>query len=572
VAWPTAAGCACGKPECPSPAKHPYSKLAPHGLKDATTDEARIREIWTEAPLANIGINCEAAGLVVLDKDVRHGGNASLEQLEAITGPLETANVFTGSDDGSQHFIFQANGTPILSRPLDTDRYPGLDVKACGGYIVAAGSDHISGGHYSWGTSSAPQPIPAALLAVLPKKDSAPKEPRVGDGTRSGTIPEGQRNSALTSRAGQLRRIGLSEAGIAAALLQENVERCIPTPLPEAEVRSIAHSIGQKAPDDTIRAEAPRHVEAFDDVAILSRPEPDYLIAERIVERSHGMIYGPSGAGKSFVFIGVGLAIAGIRPWLGADVVKPGPVFYVLTEAAKVKARIRAGKLAAGLPLDQAVGFYTYPGVVNLSDADSVIRFVETVTPYHPRLIVIDTLSRCMSGDENNKADTAIVVAHSDYIREHTEAAIWWVHHSNASESRERGSTNLRASCDTVFALAKTDDLLTLTCEKQRDGEPFEPLRLRLVPVLDSGSCAIRLADDMTPITAATTGPLTATQAQALMVLQDIGGADGLTAGSWEAASPSIRHASLFRAIKVLIQRGVIRQNGQRYVAVRGVS
>ena len=246
LAWPTEAGCSCGDPACTSPAKHPLGKLAPHGLKDATTDPEQITAWWTAAPLANIGLPTEASGLVVLDVDPRHGGDRSLELLEAIVGKLETATVHTGG--GGLHFLFAANGTPILSRPLDKERYPGLDVKACGGYIVAAGSDHASGKRYVWAGSSAPKPIPDALLKLLPKRDTErAKEPTAGTGPTSsaggGKIPDGQRNDTLTIFAGKLRHDGCDEAEIAAHLLVRN-QRC-EHPLTEREVREIAASVAK---------------------------------------------------------------------------------------------------------------------------------------------------------------------------------------------------------------------------------------------------------------------------------------------------------------------------------------
>jgi hypothetical protein len=207
VAWPTSAGCSCKDPACPSVGKHPAGALAPHGLKDATKDEDTIRACWAAAPEANIGIACEPSGLVVLDVDPRHGGDRSLEQLEAVVGPLKTAVVHTGG--GGRHFYFAADGTPISSRPLDTKLYPGIDVKACGGSVVAPGSMHASGQPYRWGASSAPKPIPPALLQILPKRDEPRPAPRAGDEARSGTIPEGARNDSLTHWAGKLRHAGL---------------------------------------------------------------------------------------------------------------------------------------------------------------------------------------------------------------------------------------------------------------------------------------------------------------------------------------------------------------------------
>lgn len=52
-------------------------------------------------------------------------------------------------------------------------------------------------------------------------------------------IPTGQRNTALTSLAGTMRRRGFGEEAMYAALLVENRQRCDP-PLPDDEVRRIA--------------------------------------------------------------------------------------------------------------------------------------------------------------------------------------------------------------------------------------------------------------------------------------------------------------------------------------------
>src|SRR2546427_13223225 len=74
--------CSCGNTACASPGKHPRTT---HGVQDASTDEATIRQWWCRWPGANIGIRTGAvSGLVVLDVDPRHGGDASLEQRKAL--------------------------------------------------------------------------------------------------------------------------------------------------------------------------------------------------------------------------------------------------------------------------------------------------------------------------------------------------------------------------------------------------------------------------------------------------------------------------------------------------------
>ena len=48
--------------------KAPDGRLVPHGLNDATTDETQIREWWSQAPSANVGIRT-GLGLDVVDLD-----------------------------------------------------------------------------------------------------------------------------------------------------------------------------------------------------------------------------------------------------------------------------------------------------------------------------------------------------------------------------------------------------------------------------------------------------------------------------------------------------------------------
>jgi len=88
--------------------------------------------------------------------------------------------------------------------------------------------------------------VPAGPLPAMPRvlveafKRSRSTGP-VPDSTGA-PIGEGGRNAALTSLAGTMRRRGMSEAAIRAALRAENAARCVP-PLDDAEVDRIAASV-----------------------------------------------------------------------------------------------------------------------------------------------------------------------------------------------------------------------------------------------------------------------------------------------------------------------------------------
>jgi hypothetical protein len=103
-----------------------------HGHHDATRDPETIRELFAQRPKLNIGVACAMSGIVVVDVDVRNGGDETLVELEKKHGPLpETPRVLSGANDGSQHFYLRA----VEGARYGTSLGPGVDIK-WNGYTV----------------------------------------------------------------------------------------------------------------------------------------------------------------------------------------------------------------------------------------------------------------------------------------------------------------------------------------------------------------------------------------------------------------------------------------------------
>jgi hypothetical protein len=157
-------GCSCRDPGCGQPGKHPLGSLVPHGVKDATTNRARVLAWWTRHPQANIGL---ATGhhFDVLDVD-GPGGAQAVRNLAAVhslgsSGPL----VRTGG--GGWHYYLTPTGLGN-AHPHDLEH---VDWRGRGGYVVAPPSRHASGHPYQWiaGRDLDVQPgrVPAVLLERL---------------------------------------------------------------------------------------------------------------------------------------------------------------------------------------------------------------------------------------------------------------------------------------------------------------------------------------------------------------------------------------------------------------------
>ncbi|MFY9530826.1 MAG: bifunctional DNA primase/polymerase [Candidatus Acidiferrales bacterium] len=265
--------CACGKASCDDAGKHPRTA---HGLLDASRDEKPIRAWWTQWPDANIGLRT-GNDVLVVDVDPRHEGDNTLAALEQNHGAFPvTLEARTGG--GGRHLFFALRNGQVV-RNSTGKLGPGVDVRGAGGYVMLPPSHHLSGNQYQWVNEADLAPLPEWLAAKL-----AEPEPRAASANDSQEkIPEGQRNGALTSLAGSMRRRGFGPDAIEAALLIENEKRCDPL-LSAGEVHTIALSVSRyepaRAEAETISGPLPERIRAV----VLDNTIPSFDKRRRIAE------------------------------------------------------------------------------------------------------------------------------------------------------------------------------------------------------------------------------------------------------------------------------------------------
>ena len=144
VSWFRRTRCSCWKRGCPSPGKHPFME---NWQALATTDPDIITAWWTKYRHANIGIvTGRSSGVVVLDEDMRNGGDRSLARLKKRFGKLPVT-ALSISGGGGRHFWFRhPDGDIPWSKSV---KHPGLDVLG-NGLVIAPPSLHSSGRLYRW--------------------------------------------------------------------------------------------------------------------------------------------------------------------------------------------------------------------------------------------------------------------------------------------------------------------------------------------------------------------------------------------------------------------------------------
>ncbi|MCM5691440.1 bifunctional DNA primase/polymerase [Sinorhizobium meliloti] len=127
----------------------PKSPLTQNGFKDASTRENIVRRWWSDNPEALVGIPTGAkTGFFALDVDVKEGktGDINLATMEAEHTPLPPT-VVVQTATGGLHFLFRhVDGLTNSTGSLPAD----IDVRAQGGFVIAAGSAFPDGSRYEF--------------------------------------------------------------------------------------------------------------------------------------------------------------------------------------------------------------------------------------------------------------------------------------------------------------------------------------------------------------------------------------------------------------------------------------
>jgi putative DNA primase/helicase len=142
--------CTCGKETCSSPGKHPRTQ---NGLNDATTDVATIRRWWSRRQWPHASIAGVCGNHLVLDVDVKNGGDRSLERLIQDNAPLpETGISETGVHKGNRgkHYWFSVPKDQRGTVGSKTGVRQGIDIRCARGYALLPPSPHASGVTYEW--------------------------------------------------------------------------------------------------------------------------------------------------------------------------------------------------------------------------------------------------------------------------------------------------------------------------------------------------------------------------------------------------------------------------------------
>ncbi|WP_250501427.1 bifunctional DNA primase/polymerase [Caballeronia sp. GAWG1-5s-s] len=472
--------------------------LTRHGVKDATRDPAKIAEWWRTCPEANIGINCSASGLAVVDID-RHAGKANgfdtLAALEAEHGPLcSPVVVKTGS--GGEHRYYRVPGGAQLPGKLG----PGIDLKHNNGYVVAPPSVHPNGTAYEWmpGASLLDAPplplLPDWVHAPCAEHSNAPMD--VSD-----RLPTeiARACSALFSldagcdRDAWIRRaMAAKDAGVSFGAFNEwsslganyeGEDDCRAAwdsfrddKADRVTAATLFHQAQKAGWNDPAKVRIAPEVDAgryrllsADD--LLNAPPLSWLVRGVLPASGLAALYGPSGSGKSFLALDLCAAVAGGAEWFERRVTA-APVTYLCLEGeAGLSKRTHAWREHYGRALPDRMAFITQSfDLRNEADVDDLCAAVSEAG-LRDGLLVIDTLNRAAPGaDENASTDMGALIEACKAIQRAVGGVVLAVHHTGKDAAKGlRGHSSLFAALDAGIEVRRDGERREWSVAKSKD-------------------------------------------------------------------------------------------------------
>lgn len=223
---------------------------------------------------------------------------------------------------------------------------------------------------------------------------------------------------------------------------------------------------------DTKSSKDTTPIEVLSMAQVMDMPPTPWLIKDYMPQGSMSMIYGPPGSGKTFLALDMALHIAHGINWHGKDV-EQGSVMYIAGEGVGgLRKRLQAWHI--NKKLEPTAPLYIIPVAVALLDDQEIDNLITTIQILAKdiKMVVFDTVARCMTGDENSAQDMGQAIKALDRIKNQFKCCVVPIHHSGKDRDRgARGSTAMIGAVDVSLRVDRQEKQLSLTTEKQKDAE-----------------------------------------------------------------------------------------------------
>jgi hypothetical protein len=199
--------------------------------------------------------------------------------------------------------------------------------------------------------------------------------------------------------------------------------------------------------------------------------DPDFILPGW-VPNGLTVVYAKPKGGKTFWVMTLSVCYAAGIPFFGMPLNGTGRVLYIASEGSGKATWRRIGRIAKSLGVDMAElrdRIKVVTTGVKVDRPDSVLDLL-LLNPGTWDMVVIDTLARCMEGDESNTRDMNEAVNGLDTIRrEMKSASMIVVHHEGWEKERLRGSIALFGALDGQIHVTRKDGLNFVQIQELRE-------------------------------------------------------------------------------------------------------
>lgn len=291
---------------------------------------------------------------------------------------------------------------------------------------------------------------------------------------------------------------------------------------------------------------------------------PRYLLTDYpFYDFAMNALVGASGGGKSFVALDFAAKTA-----LATD---KGTIAYIAAEGLSgYAARWEAWKKHHGRDTDNLI---FYPEPVNFMDDDMTGKFIQQAERENVKMLVVDTVARCMVGaDENSTKDMGVFVSQIDRTKKALNCGVLMVHHTG-KDGTMRGSSALYAACDSVVFLSRNEDAITIHNEHDKGGKnkyqkEAASRTFRLLPV------EVRIKDAISPAAVLVESELIVDESTAgdelssnkRMILEAVEVYEAGLPAAEIMKSTDIGRSSLYYNLRNLVKSEYLTREGDNYI------
>lgn len=200
--------------------------------------------------------------------------------------------------------------------------------------------------------------------------------------------------------------------------------------------------------------------------------EEEWIVEPILPARRLVALYSPPKVGKSLLMLELAASVAAGRPVLGIRHVTPRSVLYVDFENDP-KSDIRPRLTAMGYgPADLTrLHYLSFPAIAYLDSPTGADQLLANVRHYAAEVVVIDTVSRAVAGEENENDTWLAFYRHTGLALKQAQVACIRLDHTGKDESKgQRGASAKSGDVDAVWRLSEVvkGETYRLTCEAHR--------------------------------------------------------------------------------------------------------